>query len=76
MLNYLNQNLKLLIPLGGTFLIGGLIVYVMTKRKKIYVPTSVVDKLIIYPVKSLPGIEIDSCEVTKYGIKYNKIRDR
>ena len=62
----------------GTILAGVLSAYSNYRkwRKIIHVPTLVVEKLIIYPVRLLPGIEIDSCEVKMYGIKYNEMRDR
>lgn len=35
-----------------------------------------VSKLIIYPVKSLPGVEVDSVEVTTLGFKVGPFHDR
>lgn len=43
---------------------------------KEYQESAKVAKLIIYPVKSLPGIEVTTLEVTKYGVKSNAIHDR
>ncbi|KAF4677765.1 hypothetical protein FOL47_010358 [Perkinsus chesapeaki] len=32
-----------------------------------------IDKLIVYPVKSAAGINVDSCELTRKGLKYDRI---
>ncbi|RWS27806.1 hypothetical protein B4U80_12841 [Leptotrombidium deliense] len=50
--------------------------YLIWKRRKSYTNVGRVKKLIIYPVKSLPGIEVSSLEITKVGAKYLHWFDR
>ncbi|RWS27805.1 MOSC domain-containing protein 1-like protein [Leptotrombidium deliense] len=51
-------------------------VYFLWKRRKFIKNVGQVKKLIIYPVKSLPGIEVESLEFTKIGVKYSHWLDR
>jgi hypothetical protein len=58
--------------------ISGALVYVINvnKKKRQYIPVAKVLKIIIYPIKSLAGIEIDRAIVTKSGLKFGPFRDR
>jgi hypothetical protein len=58
--------------------ISGAIVYVINvnKKKREYIPVAKVLKIIIYPIKSLAGIEIDRAVVTKCGLKFGPFKDR
>ncbi|CAG2105123.1 unnamed protein product [Medioppia subpectinata] len=61
------------------FAITGALVYAVrkaTKRHRNYVKVAKVCKLIVYPIKSLPGVEVDRLDVTIHGSAYGPFRDR
>ncbi|KAI1289797.1 Mitochondrial amidoxime-reducing component 1 [Halotydeus destructor] len=60
----------------GAFL-ASLVIVLTYKRRRVYTSNvAKVAKLIIYPVKSMPGIEVDHLEIVSSGAKYGKWRDR
>ena len=59
-----------------TAISGGIIYMIRSNRSRKYVKVAKVFKLIIYPVKSLPGIEVNEVDITKSGIKFGPFRDR
>lgn len=66
---------KLLITLGiGALGLG--FAFKFIKRRRNYILSGRVLKLIIYPIKSLPGIEFDEIEITKLGAAKGKLIDR
>lgn len=58
-----------------TALLVGYIGYSVFKSRK-YVLKSKVRKLMLYPIKSLPGVEVDHLEVEKNCLKYKNFLDR
>ncbi|KAI1290115.1 Mitochondrial amidoxime-reducing component 1 [Halotydeus destructor] len=60
----------------GAILASVLIILTFKKRRVYKSNVAKVAKLIIYPVKSLAGIEVDHIEMTSSGAKYGNWRDR
>lgn len=58
---------------GGCILVGYLL---YRRRLRKFVKVARVEKIIIYPVKSLPGIEVESAETTLAGFRRGLLRDR
>ncbi|CAG2176315.1 unnamed protein product, partial [Oppiella nova] len=59
--------------------LSGVAVYAIHKayrKRRQFMKVANVCKLIIYPIKSLPGIEVNRLEVTTNGTKYGPFRDR
>ena len=56
-------------------LVVGYIGYAALTAKK-YVRRSKITKLLIYPIKSLPGVEVDHLEITSSYCRYKNFRDR
>ena len=59
-----------------TLITGGIVYMISSNRRRNYRKVAKVVKLIIYPVKSLPGIEVNELDVTKSGVKFGPFRDR
>lgn len=59
------------IPIG-TILALTLAIKLWTSRKR----QAKVSRLIVYPVKSLPGIEVDQLEIVETGARYGPVHDR
>jgi len=63
-----------------TFVSTVLVAYYLIKRKylyaKDYVNVGKVQKLVIHPIKSCKGVEVDQVTITKTGVKYGHFRDR
>lgn len=57
-----------------------LVAYYLFKRNfsyaKDYVKVGKVQKLVVHPIKSCKGVEVDYVTVTKTGVKYGLFRDR
>ncbi|KAI1289230.1 Mitochondrial amidoxime-reducing component 1 [Halotydeus destructor] len=69
------SNTGLIFGLG--VILASLVFVVTFKKRKVYQSNvGRVSKLIIYPVKSMPGIEVDKVEMTSSGAKYGEWRDR
>ncbi|CAG2166741.1 unnamed protein product [Oppiella nova] len=59
--------------------LSGVAVYAVHKayrKRREFMKVANVCKLIIYPIKSLPGIEVNRLEVTSTGTRYGPFRDR
>ncbi|CAG2100210.1 unnamed protein product [Medioppia subpectinata] len=70
------SNTVLLSGLMVCVISGALLYVVKRKRRRNYVKAAKIIKLIVYPVKSLPGIEVDEAIITKFGLQSGKFRDR
>jgi len=58
-------------------IILSLIGYVIhLKRESNFVLVGRIKKIIIYPIKSLPGIELNQAFLTNQGLKYGYFEDR
>lgn len=58
-------------------LIGSATAYFVFKKRRIYKPSAAkVCKLIVYPVKSLQGVEVKEMRITKSGAETGNFRDR
>ena len=68
---------KTTIILAGVSFLTFAVAMSMYKRRRIYIKTTAkITKLIIYPVKSLQGVEVDELEVTRSGVRYGEFKDR
>lgn len=67
---------KLLLLLGLSAIGVTLSLRYMRRKKILYQKYGKVLKLIIYPIKSLPGIEIEEMEMTPNGSIVGLLRDR
>lgn len=63
-----------------TLLSTALVVYFFIKRNysyaKDYVKVGKVQKLVVHPIKSCKGVEVDQLTITSTGVKYGAFRDR
>lgn len=60
-----------------TLISGTLFYFWQRKKYKLnFVPNGKVKKLLIYPVKALRGVEVESLEITNNVVKYGHFRDR
>ncbi|KAJ6644181.1 Mitochondrial amidoxime reducing component 2 [Pseudolycoriella hygida] len=63
-----------------TILSTAVFVYYFVKRNfgyaKEYVKVGKVSKLVVHPIKSCRGVEVDQVTITKTGVKYGTFRDR
>ena len=59
-----------------TLITGGIYYMIASNRKRNYEKVAKVLKLIIYPVKSLPGIQVNELEITKSVPQFGPFRDR
>lgn len=57
-------------------LITTVVFLIYEKRKKRFTKVGRVSKIILYPVKSLSGFEVQRAECKETGLQMNKIRDR
>lgn len=56
---------------------GGLMVYSLSRKKRHWNQEAArIKKLIIYPIKSVPGVEVDCLLVAKTGVSYGDFNDR
>ena len=63
-----------------TLVIGYISYAALTAKKHVkhvkYVGRSIITKLMIYPIKSLPGVEVDHLEIMPSYCRYENFRDR
>lgn len=68
------------IVLTTTLVSTAFLAYYFIKRSfsyaKDYVKVGKVGKLVVYPIKSCKGVEVDQVLVTNTGVQYGKFRDR
>ncbi|XP_054168416.1 mitochondrial amidoxime reducing component 2-like [Oppia nitens] len=67
---------SVLLPVLLLFGLSGALIYAISRKKRDYKEVAKVIKLIIYPIKSLPGIEVNEVTITKSGLKSGPVRDR
>jgi hypothetical protein len=74
----LNQHMDSTAIGGSLILLASTIIYLWYKNKKRinYVEVTKVKKLVIYPIKSLGGVDVDQLEVTDNVLKYGNYLDR
>ena len=70
-------NSKTLVLIGTCLVTTGLTVYYWTRKRLVWIENAArVKSLIIYPIKSVPGFNVDEVQVEKTHISYGKIKDR
>ncbi|KAI1289799.1 Mitochondrial amidoxime-reducing component 1 [Halotydeus destructor] len=63
--------------LGLGVILASVVIVLTFKKRKVYkANVGRVSKLIVYPVKSMPGIEVNNLEMTSSGVKYGDWHDR
>ena len=73
----LNQPMDSAVVGASLIVLASTIIYFWHRNKRIkYVDVTKVRKLVIYPIKSLRGVEVDQLEVTKNVLKYGNYLDR
>ncbi|CAG2173353.1 unnamed protein product, partial [Oppiella nova] len=71
-----SSNIIILSGLAFCAISGALLYVVRHQTRRHYLNAAKIVKIIIYPVKSLPGIEVNEATVTKSGLKCGLFRDR
>ena len=69
-MDYLTLILVLILFILATFVLMKL------KHRQPYIKGGKVEKIIIYPIKSLSGFELKEAILTNKGLKYGYFRDR
>ena len=64
------------LTVGLTVAVTSLLYLFVFRKRKNFVSVCKVEKLFIYPIKGVKGVQVDRVEITGNVFKYGKFRDR
>ena len=71
------RNVTFLLTVGACLATTGVSLYLLNRKKRLWVQNvAIIRNLFVYPIKSVPGVEVARLGISPTGVSYKGIDDR